>query len=365
MEDHPPARKPRDARIVEAILKSMGVDSYDPRVVNQLLELLYRYVSSVLLDAREYCEHADKTEIDLEDIRLAIRSKCSFSFTQPPPRDVTMRLAAERNSIPLPPVDQRAGVALPPTDDQLTAQNYRVILDARNTEKSPHTSPKRPRLASTPGPNNPATPNSVKTPDRALGSARLSAARPAQSPARMSISSPAKPASGASELLQGKQSGTSLPSLDKQNTTKEVSPTHRSPVSGRSPAVLRSPVAGRSPAVQVSPAVRRMPEGIPSPIAGRSPGVVRSPASGRSPRVGGGLAAAGSPSSKGGPAMATNSQPPGRTADVVMVDVDPAPHATPGAKGNGTEKSGAGTALLTPEGSTGKPSCPPLTTPPK
>lgn len=149
--------KPRDARIIEAILRTMGVDQYDPRVVNQLLELLYRYVSTVLIDARNVCEHTFKAQIDAEDIKLAIKSRCSHSFLQAPSREVTMRMAAERNSIPLPPVDQKAGVALPHIDLQLTEQ-LRVKVDdgqsaspvkraspTRNLDLS--TSPKRQRLS--------------------------------------------------------------------------------------------------------------------------------------------------------------------------------------------------------------------------
>lgn len=143
MESKP--AKPRDAHTIEAILHTMGVDDYDPRVVNQLLELLHRYVSSVLLDARQLSEHAEKPAIDVDDVKLAIRTRCTHSFTQPPPRDVTMNLASERNSIPLPPVDQKAGTALPPPDEQLTAQNYTVVIDANNS------SPKRRRLTSSPG----------------------------------------------------------------------------------------------------------------------------------------------------------------------------------------------------------------------
>lgn len=32
---------PRDAKVMSMILKSMGVDQYEPRVVNQILEFMY------------------------------------------------------------------------------------------------------------------------------------------------------------------------------------------------------------------------------------------------------------------------------------------------------------------------------------
>jgi histone H3/H4 len=113
---------------VEAILKAMGVEEYDERVSRQLLELLYRYVWSVLDDARMYSDHADKVAIDVDDVKLAIRARVDTSFTQPPSRDVSMRAARERNAVALPAVDCRAGVALPKPDLQLTAQNFQVLL---------------------------------------------------------------------------------------------------------------------------------------------------------------------------------------------------------------------------------------------
>lgn len=116
--------KPNDARTIEAILKSMGVDEFDPRVTHQLLELLYRHVSNILLEARQYSEHADKQTIDADDVRLAINSRSVSAFTQPPSRQVIAQLANERNAIPLPVVQDRQGIQLPQTNLQLARRNY-------------------------------------------------------------------------------------------------------------------------------------------------------------------------------------------------------------------------------------------------
>uniref|UniRef100_A0A7S3A6L5 Transcription initiation factor TFIID subunit 9 n=1 Tax=Rhodosorus marinus TaxID=101924 RepID=A0A7S3A6L5_9RHOD len=77
---------PKDAQVMAAILKAMGVESYEDRVVNQLMELLYRYVCEIIDEARGYCEYAGKKEIGIEDVRLSIQSRISYSFTQPPSR---------------------------------------------------------------------------------------------------------------------------------------------------------------------------------------------------------------------------------------------------------------------------------------
>lgn len=81
---------PRDAKIVKSLLKSMGVGEYEPPVIHTFLELWYRYIVDVLTDAQVYSEHAGKSEIDCDDVKLAIQSKLNFSFSQPPPREVIL-----------------------------------------------------------------------------------------------------------------------------------------------------------------------------------------------------------------------------------------------------------------------------------
>lgn len=79
---------PRDARVVKSLLKSMGVEDSEPRVIHQFLELWHRYVVDVLSDAQVYSEHAGKAAIDCDDVKLAVQSKVNFTFSQPPPREV-------------------------------------------------------------------------------------------------------------------------------------------------------------------------------------------------------------------------------------------------------------------------------------
>jgi hypothetical protein len=59
-----------------------------------------RYIVNVLEDAKIYLSHADKTEIDESDIRLAIQNRMDHLFISPPPRDVNNHL---QFSIVIPP----------------------------------------------------------------------------------------------------------------------------------------------------------------------------------------------------------------------------------------------------------------------
>lgn len=127
---------PRDAKIVKTLLKSMGVDDYEPRVVHQFLELWYRYVVDVLTDAQVYSEHAGKAVIDSDDVKLAIQSKVNFSFSQPPPREVLLELARNRNKIPLPKSIAGQGIPLPPEEDTLISPNYQLAIPKKQTSQS-------------------------------------------------------------------------------------------------------------------------------------------------------------------------------------------------------------------------------------
>lgn len=45
-------------------------------------------MTDVLEDAQAYTGHAGRTEIDVDDVKLAIKSRLDHSFTTPPPREV-------------------------------------------------------------------------------------------------------------------------------------------------------------------------------------------------------------------------------------------------------------------------------------
>ncbi|KAL3681127.1 hypothetical protein R1sor_024083 [Riccia sorocarpa] len=124
--------EPKDAKLVKSILELMGVQKYEPRVVNQFMDLWYRYVVDVLGDAQLYSEHAGKQAIECDDVKLAIQSRVNFSFTQPPSRETLLELAKVRNSIPLPKIIGGPGVALPPEQDSLIAPTYQLDIPTKS-----------------------------------------------------------------------------------------------------------------------------------------------------------------------------------------------------------------------------------------
>lgn len=120
------SKLPKDAAVMAALLAEAGVSQYDPRVIDQLLEFSHKYVTNVLDDARIYCNHAKKKNIDLDDIKIAIELQLEQNYTTPPSRELLAEIVQGRNSQPLPVVKPQCGVRLPPDRYCLTAINYKM-----------------------------------------------------------------------------------------------------------------------------------------------------------------------------------------------------------------------------------------------
>ncbi|CAH1781312.1 unnamed protein product [Owenia fusiformis] len=122
----PTKSHPKDSQVMSSILKDMGVVDYEPRVITQMLEFTYKYVTDVLEDAKVYSNHANKKLIDMEDVKLALQCKLDNSFTTPPPRDLLMEVARHRNNTTLPLIKPYTGPRLPPDRYCLAATNYKL-----------------------------------------------------------------------------------------------------------------------------------------------------------------------------------------------------------------------------------------------
>lgn len=104
---------PRDARVVESVLRSSGVEHFDAEVVPQLLDFTQRYIADVLEESVAYMEHRTagaaaavgegtsgqtkkqqaaallrEQQLTEGDLMLAVKSRTAFGYTQMPPREV-------------------------------------------------------------------------------------------------------------------------------------------------------------------------------------------------------------------------------------------------------------------------------------
>ncbi|EOB12379.1 Transcription initiation factor TFIID subunit 9B [Nosema bombycis CQ1] len=92
---------PRDAKVISLIIRSLGIEVCEPKFITQLLELSYKYATDVLIDARRYSEHCERTSIGVNDIKLSLQSKVGKYFVPPPPRQYLLDIANVVNAKPL------------------------------------------------------------------------------------------------------------------------------------------------------------------------------------------------------------------------------------------------------------------------
>ncbi len=85
------------------------------------------YILDIVSDAQLFAEHAERSDITVADVRLAIEGKLTNSFTYPPSRDVLNELAEKKNSQPLPTVPEKFGVRMPHERHCLTAVNFEIV----------------------------------------------------------------------------------------------------------------------------------------------------------------------------------------------------------------------------------------------
>jgi len=126
---------PQDAQVVRNILDSAKIKDYDPRVVDQLLSYMYSYTSQVLQDAQEISKQIhvsgpgsqSSVVVGTDDIALATRLQGHHSFVQPPSLQDVGALAARVNRVPLPEIQTRHGLRIPPDEmDCLTNPNVQI-----------------------------------------------------------------------------------------------------------------------------------------------------------------------------------------------------------------------------------------------
>lgn len=123
---------PKDAQVILSIMKEMGIQEYEPKTLVQLTEFVYRYATSILEEARAYA-NSKKKSLDLDSVRLALELSSESTFTTPPPREIVMECARNKNNSPLPLVKPHCGLRLPPDRHCLAACNY--TLKSSNQRK--------------------------------------------------------------------------------------------------------------------------------------------------------------------------------------------------------------------------------------
>lgn len=116
----------KDAQVIDAILKEMSIVEYEPRVVHQLMEFTNRYVTSILQEAQILSTYAKKESIDQDDVQLAVSMQTDKTVTSPPPKELLLEVAREKNNQPLPPIKPHNGLRIPFDRYTLIGTNFKL-----------------------------------------------------------------------------------------------------------------------------------------------------------------------------------------------------------------------------------------------
>lgn len=126
------ADSPADAAIVRKALEMMGVDDYQPAVVSQLLEYVYREIDQSIVGAADMARFAGRpNEVQTADVTALATERANRERERirwsPESRQATMSLAHQVNMVPLEPIPDDVGVILPPDDqNKLLGWNFEI-----------------------------------------------------------------------------------------------------------------------------------------------------------------------------------------------------------------------------------------------
>ncbi|CAK9298043.1 unnamed protein product [Gordionus sp. m RMFG-2023] len=117
---------PKDAITIKNMLKELGVYEYQPSLINILLDFTYKYTTDVLEDAKVYSNHANKRNIDIEDVKLSFNDRTKNQDKRVVANNILIDAAKSKNSNPLPLIKEHIGLNLPPDRYCLLAPNYKM-----------------------------------------------------------------------------------------------------------------------------------------------------------------------------------------------------------------------------------------------
>ncbi|ELA42549.1 uncharacterized protein VICG_00301 [Vittaforma corneae ATCC 50505] len=115
---------PRDAKVISIILRSLGIEECEPKVIVQLLEFAYKYSCDVLEDALLYAKLCERNVIAGKDLKLALQTKIGKHFVPAPPRALLQSTADQVNSKPLSQADQENLIRAPNLKSGLFSMEY-------------------------------------------------------------------------------------------------------------------------------------------------------------------------------------------------------------------------------------------------
>ncbi|OAG29603.1 transcription initiation factor TFIID subunit 9B [Nematocida displodere] len=118
---------PRDAKIISLILRSVGIEECEPKVILQFLEVAYKYFAELLDDSMLYAAQVGRQTPNTKDIKLAMQTKIGKYFVPPPPRQFMLEISSRINAKPLVVAESSNLIRLPGDKASLLELYYATI----------------------------------------------------------------------------------------------------------------------------------------------------------------------------------------------------------------------------------------------
>lgn len=67
--------EPDDLKMLKAILSEAGIQNYEPDVLTHLSDYIDRFIDEVMEKSKDYMKHANRSKLDVSDVKLALNEK--------------------------------------------------------------------------------------------------------------------------------------------------------------------------------------------------------------------------------------------------------------------------------------------------
>lgn len=107
------------------LLLSCGISNYEPRIIEQLLEVSHRYTSDVVSEAKIFQKQTQAKQVESFHVNLAVQAIINHTITKPSNVDALLDLAKECNESGFQiSSNSKHQVLLPPERHCLVKVNY-------------------------------------------------------------------------------------------------------------------------------------------------------------------------------------------------------------------------------------------------
>lgn len=62
-------------KVLKAMLSEAGIQNYEPEILTHLSDYIDHYISEIMEKSKDYMKHANRTKLDVSDVKLVLNEK--------------------------------------------------------------------------------------------------------------------------------------------------------------------------------------------------------------------------------------------------------------------------------------------------